>query len=383
MSAVEPFERLLATLCEAMLDDARWPEVSGLIDEVCGSRGNMLVSGEGGGERRLHLYFVRYCYRGERHEEWEREYFDVWHGQDARVPRLRALPDSRLVYVGDLFLDEHERRSSVVYNEMLPMSHTGDALHARLDGPEGSRIIWTVADPVDRAGWTADRIEAVGRLLPHLRQFVRVRQALVDARGLGASAAALLDNRRCGVVRLDVWGRILVANDRARALLRAGDGIADEGGLLRGSLSAEDARLQKALARALPCFGCQGEASSLALAHPSASPRLAVHVCPVPRRRNPPLGRAGAMVLIVDPLDRVRVDPGLVAATMGLSAAQSRVAVLLAEGLSLCEIASSTGRSYNTVRWHLQQILARLGLTRQVELVRLVLSLSDIPPAGG
>lgn len=41
------------------------------------------------------------------------------------------------------------------------------------------------------------------RLLPHPRQFVRVRQALVDALVLDASALDLLGNGRVGVIRLD------------------------------------------------------------------------------------------------------------------------------------------------------------------------------------
>ena len=40
-------ERILASLHAAALGDARWTEVSGLIDEACGTKGNFLVSGDG------------------------------------------------------------------------------------------------------------------------------------------------------------------------------------------------------------------------------------------------------------------------------------------------------------------------------------------------
>ena len=49
-------------------------------------------------------------------------------------------------------------------------------------------------------------------LLPHLQQFVRVRQALVGAAALGASAAGLLDNTQIGVIDLDRRARILPAD---------------------------------------------------------------------------------------------------------------------------------------------------------------------------
>ena len=47
-------------------------------------------------------------------------------------------------------------------------------------------------------------------LLPHVRQFVRVRQALVRAEARNATVTALLDNPRTGVIHLDRRGRIMV-----------------------------------------------------------------------------------------------------------------------------------------------------------------------------
>ena len=176
MSGQDRFERFLSSLHAAALDDGLWPAASGLIDEVCGSKGNILVSGEGGFNGGVDLFFVRALYRGQRRAELEREYFEVYHPVDERMPRLRQLADSRIVHVDALFTGE-EKKASPVYNEMMPRSDTGNCLHARLDGPDGSRIAWTVADPVDGEGWTSERVETVGRLLPHLRRFVRVREA--------------------------------------------------------------------------------------------------------------------------------------------------------------------------------------------------------------
>ena len=62
----------------------------------------------------------------------------------------------------------------------LPLAHTSDSLNVRLDGPDDSRIVWVIADPIDARGWSSARVQTIERLLPHLRQFVRVRQALVD-----------------------------------------------------------------------------------------------------------------------------------------------------------------------------------------------------------
>ena len=47
MSEPRAFERILASLYDAMLDDTYWPDTSALIDEACGLTGNALLVGEG------------------------------------------------------------------------------------------------------------------------------------------------------------------------------------------------------------------------------------------------------------------------------------------------------------------------------------------------
>ena len=160
----------------------------------------------------------------------------------------------RLVSVSELFSDE-EMKSSAVYNELTARTDTRDSLDVRLDGPAGSRIVWAFADPVDDEGWSSARVERIGRLLPHVRQFVRVRRALAGARALGASMAALLGHGGAGVIQLDRRGRIAAANDCARALMRAGRGLTDRGGELGAARPGEHIALQGLLARALPSSG--------------------------------------------------------------------------------------------------------------------------------
>ena len=47
MSDQDAFDRILAALYDAMLDDGLWPATSALIDEACGIHGNTLLFGRG------------------------------------------------------------------------------------------------------------------------------------------------------------------------------------------------------------------------------------------------------------------------------------------------------------------------------------------------
>ena len=61
----------------AAFDDAAWPAASGLTDDFCGFKGNMLAAGYGHELRAADVMFARLCYRGQHHPEWERGYCAV------------------------------------------------------------------------------------------------------------------------------------------------------------------------------------------------------------------------------------------------------------------------------------------------------------------
>ena len=76
-----------------------------------------------------------------------------------------------------------------------------------------------------------------------------------------------------------------------------------------------------------------------------------------------------------------RIDPGVVASTLEFTAMESRVAALLAQGMSVRQIAAATGRKESTIRSHVKHMFSKHGLSRQAELVQLVLSLAGTPEA--
>ena len=92
--------------------------------------------------------------------------------------------------------------------------------------------------------------------------------------------------------------------------------------------------------------------------------------------REPPTGGVAALVLVVDPYSQPPADRALVEEALHLSPAESRIAVSLAEGRTVREIAGTTGCSENTIRWHMRQIFEKQGLTRLGQLVALAGSLT-------
>ena len=377
MSDQDAFERTLAAIHDAMLDDTRWPAASALIDEACGLTGNSLLIREGP-EDDVRLFCVGTYRRGKRREDLARDYIENYHRTDERVPRFRQLPHGRLVHIRSLYTAE-ELKTSPAYNEMLRRAGMQDSLNARLDGPDGSHIAWSPDNPVDANGWGSSRTAMVAALLPHIRQFVRVRHALVRAEAQNTTVTALLDNPRIGVVHLDRRGRIMAANDRARSVLGHGDGLSDRNGMLRARAAADQVRLDRLVGDALPVPGATPVSGAMLLHRSPVLPPFAVHVKPmgVPQ---PDYGarHVAALMLIVEPGRRHRVDPNLVARTLKLTPAETRVAVWLAEGRSVRDMADATGHSEGTMYWHLKKIYRKHSISRQADLAQFVLSLAEL-----
>ena len=378
MSQQDAFDHIVAALHETALNDTLWPRTSTLIDEAVGMWGSHLAVESGHTRDDAEFVFGdAYC-RGEL-VEMGRMYANIYFPHDERVQRLLRLPDSRVVHVTHVYT-EHELQTSPTYNELLSRFGAGNGLNLRMDGPDGLHIIWAFTDPDDPHGWRSEQIALIKQLLPHIRQFVRVRQALASAEALGTSLTSLLDNALLGVLFLDRHGTIVETNARGLRILRRSDSLVDRDGVLRARLPTDNAKLQRLLARALPHWGQTVSSGSMTVRRPSSKLPLTLHISPVTHQADFGAQRVAALVLLVDPAERPQIDPAFLATTLGLSRAESRVAAALAAGHSVRDIAVTTHRTQAAVRWHLRHLYAKLGLSRQADVVRLVLSTVGVPP---
>ena len=316
MSVQNRFDRIIESLHQATLDQTRWPATSMLIEETCGITGPQLLR-----------------VAGRCHDE---------QGEDQQEQGCA----------------ERKLKTS-----LRPA--------ARCCSPAGT---------YDGLTNRTDRIEIIDRLLPHIRQFIRVRNAFAGVRALNASLAGVIDNTMVGVICVDRQGKIVQANSVARAVLRHRDSLIDRDGCIRARLPADDARLRELLSRVVSPSAAPETVGTMVIRRSLELPRLTLHITPVVAH-DLGLGSShvASMVLIVDPGAQTGLDPEHVAAVLGLTLAESRVAVALAEGATAREIAAATSRKEATVRELLKRVHVKLGISRRADLVRTVLTIGAVP----
>ena len=127
-------------------------------------------------------------------------------------------------------------------------------------------------------------------------------------------------------------------------------------------------RLERLVGDALPVSGTAAVSGSMLLRRSPVLPPFVMHVKPVDVPQ-PDYGarHVAAMVLIVEPGRQRRVDPDLMARTLELTRPESQVAVWLAEGKTVRDMAQATGHTERAIYWHLRQIYQKQSISRQVD----------------
>ena len=169
------------------------------------------------------------------------------------------------------------------------------------------------------------------------------------------------------MLRLDADGRILWASHPAPGTLEADDDLVVRGGVLH----FRDRRIDRQLREALAWVGTLNT---------GYQPRQGSRPIVVEAGEGLPtkvywlMAEAGMILFGFGErqLDERRL--GLAAWVYRLSPAQQRVAALIADGLSLAEIAERLAITSNTVRTHLDRIFDKTGVRTQSALVRILLT---------
>jgi DNA-binding CsgD family transcriptional regulator len=175
---------------------------------------------------------------------------------------------------------------------------------------------------------------------------------------------------------LDEQGRMLTTNAVGRALLDQGEGLS----LRDGHLHIEGRDINKELQEALTNIiraQLHGETSvvrALRVPRPGGRSDLGLVVRPVPASQwSEGQVSPSAAVFISDPDLQESTSRPILGALFDLTPAEANLATLLARGLSLAQVSVAQNISQHTARAQLKSIFAKTGVSRQAELVRLVL----------
>ncbi len=240
---------------------------------------------------------------------------------------------------------------------------------ARLARSSGNTVILSVERKARDEAFSARELEAIEGILPHLRRASELAMRFGLARSEGRLDA--LATMKCGGILIDFLGRVLQTNEIAQQHI--GRGLAIAHGQLTSPCSQANAALQRLIGSVLQPGLSHEAAARGAVAVPRSEGRpLIIHAAPIVGSARDIFQQAKAILMLVDPDEHREPAEPILRQAFGLTSAETRIALTLARGQNLEEIASENSVSLGTVRNHLKAIFAKTKTHRQGELVALL-----------
>lgn len=282
--------------------------------------------------------------------------------------------DTGRTYGYEDFIGAAEFRQSPYYRNFCRPQGLDHALVLYVGEADGLRAWLNFSRSDDVGRYTLAESAQLLALGPHLHRALRIYAALERRRLESLAYRRTGDSLRLATLLLDEHGRVSSMNESASVLLAGHPNLRLKGKALY-PIRPDDRRLLDMNLRQILDGSAETDCAALIIGALSGRPVSLL------MRRMPRVGMdlrhpGGAAVIYLQecglPVGLAKAE--LVATLFGLTPTESRLAVMLAEGESLREIAANLGIAELTARTYSKRIFAKTGASRQSDLVRLILT---------
>lgn len=303
------------------------------------------------------------------------DYLRRWHVLDPRRQHLLSRLGEvvgRWWHCNDVF-DEAFAQRNAFYRHFLPAHDTRYLATAMIAASPSTVSAFALELPAARGPLSPDERELARRLGVHAAEALRAHD-----RVRRMAAQALAGHGLLGALPYPMW--LLDGSDRF--VLHANPAACEEqaretqAALQGGRLVLRGARADRALGAALLQLAGAAHGERRVI-----DPRVRASESPAwlhlqalrPAEVLAAFGeRPVLLATLFDPARLARLDAHALADSFGLTPTQARVAVLLADGLTIAAIGSQLGIGPATVRTHLRAVVQRLGARRMADALRLL-----------
>lgn len=369
VSAEQTLEAI-ASLYDAALNEALWPEALAQLTELSNSQASTFWLLDSGA-RSLHPTFVAINFD----QRVVDDYVGGIASLDPTVRYLLAHPKAPIVHDGMLdlgededtrtYMDWHERNVETRYR-LVAQSELGDGLQAGV-----------ALHRARRAGrFDVDEIDRLAIINDHLQRALAIGAKLGSLANREQLTAELLDRSVSAIILLDVNRRIVFTNHAADAMNARRDGIRFVSNTIHLALAQEEERLRALVDRAIHSkLPHRSFAEAMRVTRPSGRRPYYVWIARVAQSPSAlTTFRPAVWLVISDPETAPALPVPHLQALFGMTQAEARLAVHLASGESLRLAADQLGITYGTARTRLIQLFQKTGTQSQGQLIHLLLS---------
>ena len=286
-----------------------------------------------------------------------------------------GLPPDRAVTLDEI-VDPEQYVKGEFFRQYVAPRHVRYVLGADIHGEEGREFRLRFTRPPEAQDFYASDKALVDALIPHFKGALNLHTRLGQMETEMKLYANVMSSMLVGSVILDGAGALLRTNSVAQAILAERDGLTLGVGGLSAEYRGEHRELQRLIRHTLEMPpGQLAVAEAISITRPSGRASLSLLIRPIPLSEcSDGPNRPTVAVFIRDPERNLSPSLELVQRLFHFTPAEAKLALLLADGLSLDEAAGEMVIRKNTARAHLRAIFSKTGVKRQITLVRLLLN---------
>ncbi len=218
--------------------------------------------------------------------------------------------------------------------------------------------------------FTREELRVFDQFLPHINRAVDLYTQLSHQHFRLAAERLALERLNRGILICDGAFRVVFGNTMANDILARGVGLRlDREGTLIARGAGRTRQFSTLLARAVEDSISQGHGPDRVLQIQHGEHPVTLVITPLAGGGDDGSRGKGALITLHDWSARPEINPELFRDTFNFTEAESRVALELLEGLSLKEIAEHSGRSRETIKYHLNSLFRKTGTRRQGALI--------------
>ena len=365
MSHDETLTRLIATIYDAALDCALWPEVLSAIAEfVDGSVGGLLTRDSAKPQVNAHW-----------HAGGDPHYMRMYAETYSRLGPVATSPPGQIGAIDSMpdLVPYDEFRRGRFFQEWAEPQGWVDVAVAVLDKSASGSAYLSMSRDAQSGMVDQTMRERLALVVPHVRRALLIGKTIAFKQAETATFMDVLDGLSVGLFLIDAQGRIVHANAAGSGMLGAGDLLRSIG----GRLVAGDAQVEQSL-RETAAAAANDDAGSASIVVPLRArddKRYVAHMLPLAggARRRAGEACAAAAALFVRKAELQRPSPSeVIGRTYDLTPAELRVLLGIVEIGGVPEVAAAFGIADTTVKTHLGRLYAKTGTGRQADLVKLV-----------
>ncbi|WP_223449224.1 helix-turn-helix transcriptional regulator [Pseudomonas sp. BF-R-19] len=285
------------------------------------------------------------------------------------------LPNRQVVTLAE-FVSNDDWQNSEFYKNFLEPVDVFHILGADINTVDGAQCRIRISRGREDKPFGNEEKAMLTHFIPHLERSIKIHMQLNRIEAERNLYAGAVNQMAVGTIILDESGKVLQTNQVADRLILEKDGIK----LVNDGLQVGTARDTQEFRRLVKQSLLSQKSSNpsvveaLRVQRPSGKADLGIIVRSVPLTDWSEGKQCPTVVIFIsDPEQQSTAPQEIVRALFDFTPAETQLAMLLANGLTLDEASEELGISRNTSRAHLRSTFSKTGVTRQTMLVRLIL----------